>query len=914
MTTALAQDVGLACSRSKVRIPRQTLMARPRLIARLDEQPHARLRLVQAPAGYGKTSLLQLWSSYLRSAGVSVAWMSLDESDREPVLFVRRLLQALEEAGWGPRPELRRMLALGGAQSARAVVAAVAVEFGDPAGISIVLDDAHHLLGSEAEACLEQLVGCGPPELKLAAATREELGPAFDRQRALGEVADLGPADLGFDSMETRVFLEGLGCDDLAAPEIEALQRRTEGWPAGLKLFSLIRRGPDGSVRPVEAFTGEVRQIADYFVEDVLARQAPSLQDFMLRSSVLQWLSPDICDEVLGIRGSDELLRRCHDRGLFLSRRSEDGGVYRWHQLFAEHLRRALADRNHEMSLRLHRRAGEWLAGQGRPVEAFEHALRANAPDFAADVLDGCCDALWSEGRQATVEQLALRLPPNVLAAHPRIALLLVWRWAARWRLQEARDLLAVSQASLARLRATGREPDFLRRQTWRALHRESQIAQAAYDLPALEAHSARLIQDAAAVDDPYLLASAYNSIQYAEREQFKLTKVDQWAALARDRAAVAPQVQVFIAAITGGSYLLMGRSQEAMDFLSEALAFAKGFAGDPTPLAAAAAMPLARVLCERDEVESASALLDRYMPHALQLGFVDQLVDAWLTRARLSRLKGDAASAAAALEEAFEFGARRDLERLRVMASAERIRMLVRAGELDEAQRLLRQCGVRGEGQSRAARMRFTTQESALSQAWCRLAAARGELGEALAVARQWRSFVTTANAVQASVEWEILVAELLAMAGERSAGLRAMAQAVARAAPGRLIRPFRDEGEPVAGLLGDLGACRGLLGADGAAFLQELSARLGPDLDRAAAASKVHDEDGSALMGRLLDREIQIVGLAGAGASNREIGEKLALTEGTVKWYLQQAFDKVGVRDRVRAADKLRRLGLMN
>ena len=69
MTTALAQDVGLACSRSKVRIPRQTLMARPRLIARLDEQPHARLRLVQAPAGYGKTSLLQLWSSYLRSAG-----------------------------------------------------------------------------------------------------------------------------------------------------------------------------------------------------------------------------------------------------------------------------------------------------------------------------------------------------------------------------------------------------------------------------------------------------------------------------------------------------------------------------------------------------------------------------------------------------------------------------------------------------------------------------------------------------------------------------------------------------------------------------------------------------------------------------------------------------------------------------
>lgn len=912
MKGALAHDVGLARSRSKLRIARQTLIVRPRLIRRLDEAGGARLCVIQAPAGYGKTSVLQLWSSFLAETGRPTAWISLDETDREPVLLVRRVLQAFSEVGQPPEAHLSSMLATGGAQSAQAIIAAAASAFAShPAGACIVLDDAHNLLGSEAMACLEQLVSSARPELKLVLATREDLGAALKRPRALGEAFELGAEDLAFDEAETRAFLEGLGYDDLSASDVAALHHRTEGWPAGLKLFSLMRRG---SELPVEAFTGEVRQLADYFVEAVLAWQPPSLRDFMLRSSVLEWLTPDICDDVLGIGESDEFLRLCHDRGLFLGIRDDGQGAYRWHQLFAEHLRRTLHDRDPEATLRLHRHAAEWLAEHGRPVEAFEHGLKANAPEFAARILDDCCEALWSDGRQATLEQLALRLPPDVLAAHPRTMLLLVWRWVARWRLEDARSLLAVSVNSLGRLQAAGQDPAFLCRQNWLALHREAQIAHAAYDLPALEAHSTKLIQNADAVDDPYLLASCYNSLQYAQREQLKLGKVEQWTELAQGHGAGVPQAQVFVAAISGASYLLMGQSDRALKLLSGGLAVAKAFAGDPTPLAAMAAMPLARAHCERDELDRAWALLNRYMPHATQLGFADQLVDGWLTKARLLRLGGDADGACAALDEALEFGARLDLERLQVMAGAERALMMARSGEFDEAAHLLRRCGMRGDAQPRATRMRFTAQDSAMGLAWCRLAAARAQVGEALAVARQWRSLLVAAKAAHAAVEWEILLSELLVLSGERNASLRCVAQAVARAAPGRLIRPFRDGGAPVASLLGELAGGPGV-DAEAQVFLRDLLARLGANhLVASAALTEIpDDDDDAALMGRLIGREIQIVRLAGAGLSNREIGESLGLTEGTVKWYLQQAFDKIGLRDRIRAAEKLRRLGVM-
>jgi len=161
---------------------------------------------------------------------------------------------------------------------------------------------------------------------------------------------------------------------------------------------------------------------------------------------------------------------------------------------------------------------------------------------------------------------------------------------------------------------------------------------------------------------------------------------------------------------------------------------------------------------------------------------------------------------------------------------------------------------------------------------------------------------------------EWEITLAELLLVSGDLGGAKRALRQAIACAASGRLVRAFLDEGEPIAFLLRLLAKERPDSDVEVRQFLEVLLA--GADRESLAVEGSVpadaEEEEATAIMGQMNGREIQILALAGSGLLNRQIGEKLGLTEGTVKWYLQQAFDKVGIRDRVLAAEKAKRLGL--
>ncbi len=917
MEAAAGWQLAHGVSRTKLRVARQPLMERPRLVGRLDDGRDARLFLLQAPAGYGKSSLLQQWSSYLALTGSTVAWLSLDASDREPALFARRLLRALEQAGVPPELRLSQLLSLEGNYSARVVITAMASGFaGGLAPIYIMVDDAQHLKGSDAFACLKVLLDVAPPQLKLVVATREGLDLPLDRLRAIGEMIELKAEDLRFSLAETAFYLAREGHQDLGHEDIALVQKRTEGWAAGLKLFCMALRGDRDYAQVLESFSGELRQVADFFVEDVLSQQSPELQEFILLTSVLDWLSPALCDYVLDIRNSRDLIDRCEGSGLFLIELDNTRTAYRYHHLFAEHLRRTLHDRSPSRADQLCRKASGWLMGEGRHIEAFEYALKGGDPVAAADILDASCESLWARGHQSTVQRLAARIPAHVQAMYPRIMLALAWRLTAQWRLEEARNLVAVSRARLAQLAQGGADPGFLWRQNWLALHRESQIAMAAYDLPALEAHTTALIQDAAAIDDPYLLASCHNSLQYAQREQYRLANVEKLEALAgeyRQNTGSAHGL-IFAAAISGPSYLLLGRTDRAIEVLSDGLAVAREWAGDDAPIGSIAAIPLARVRYECNETDEAWDLLEKYMPLATTAGFVDQLVAGWITRSRLLRMRRDWASARSVLEEAVEFAGRHELERLRIVATAEHVRVLLRMGRPDDAARLARRRGILAHAHSGAAnRSRFTTQDGAIALAWCRLVATRDRVNDALGVARQWRSFVVSAQAAHAAVEWEIALSELLLVSGDPTAAKRAMWQAVARAARGRLVRPFLDEGEPVAFLLRRLAKDGGAIDAAAAAFLQVLlEAADAEGLAVGEDAAAETDDDASAIMGQMNSREIQIVTLAGLGLLNRQIGDKLGLTEGTVKWYLQQAFDKLGIRDRVRAAEKVRRLGL--
>jgi LuxR family maltose regulon positive regulatory protein len=648
----------------------------------------------------------------------------------------------------------------------------------------------------------------------------------------------------------------------------------------------------------------------------VFARQPHEVQEFLLRTCILERLSPALCDSLPGVRDSRDLLDRCDAGGLFLVGLDHTRTWYRYHSLFTDFLRRQLNDRLPGLAGELHVAASRWLEEAGFHIEAFEYALRGSNAIRAAEILDRQCNAMWSAGRQQVIQSMAERLPPHVQALYPRIMLALAWRLIACWKIDQAQQLIAVCQARLAEVKQESPETTAGRNLRHRILHRESQIALHLYQLDDVERVSRQLLEEIRDTDDdPYFKASVLVTLQYAQREHFQLANTHRLIEQSREtlqRTGFSHGI-VFHSAHAGPSYMLAGRVQEATRTLTEGLKIARDLTGRGSSLGAIVALHLAQLMYDRNDLEGATELMEEYFHPDEPVGVADQLVAGWITHARLVRLRVGLEASLEALGEAADFAERHSATRLRLVAAAEYVRVLLRLGRPDDAARYAKRVGLGRKFEHPSGRGRLTTADSAQGLAWCRLAAAQDRIAEALVVARRWRAHVTTVEAVHAAVEWGVLVSELLVLSGDHKGAQRSLSQAIAQAAPARFSRAFLDEGEPIALLLPRMVSAEPQPGDAADTFIREMLSDLGGPCSDSPLAPALEPIDRSAVAGRLSTRELEILTLAGSGQLNKQISEKLGLTEGTVKWYLQQVFDKLGIRNRARAAVKARQLGLI-
>lgn len=905
------------------------MVARPRLMRLMQQRGYSRVTLVKAPPGYGKSCLLAQMAESQRNSGRAVAWLGIDFRDKEPHALFRRLLSALRQSGLEmPESPVGSL----SSESFLPLDAAIAGLCDGLRGrdVCLFIDDLQLLKDSAALDYLRMLIESAPPELQIVLSSREEVGLPLSRLRVLGELHEIGIDELKFTADEIADFLGRAGLVDLSAADLSALEERSEGWAVALRLFTMALRGTTDVGAMLAKMTGELRQIADFFSEEVLTRQPAEIQDFVMKTAFFHRFCPEMAEKALGISGGVELLAACEGAGLFLISLDEVRNWYRYHHLFGEFLRRRFRDRAPDAVTRLYRNASEWHLDEGQNEDAFDYALLADDAMRAAEILDGCCEAMWAAGRQRTIQSMGTRLPADVLAQFPRIMLILAWRAFAEWRFEDARHLIATTKARLAELELqTPRHPDL---DKFRLLvqHRESQIAHASNDLGKLEQLcSAALSNTSELARDPYLHASFLNSLQYAQRERLKIGHIDRHDAMARELVARtgSRQGEVFIAMISGPSFLLAGRAQKAAATLEAGLKVAEELAGHGAPLGSLVALPLARVYYEQDRIDQAEALVDAYLHRATVGGMIDPLVAGWVTRARLLRLKKNPDGALAALEEAADFGRRLALERLLVAVNAEKLRLLLHLGRPDEAESFARRSGLSaftrgGEGETGEAHAHgqggYSNLDGNVALGSCRLLAAQDRIGDALAIARQWRTHAANSQVEHLTLQWDIALAELLYLSGDQLAAQRALQKAVARGHAGQFYRSFIDEGEPVLSILRQLSAAAPHTPSEAPelAFLREIIARSRPEGEQARthlAEGEIDPNTDLSIFGKVNRRELEVLSLAASGMQNRQIARKLGLTEGTVKWYLQQIFDKLGIRERYLAAQRARQLGLI-
>jgi LuxR family maltose regulon positive regulatory protein len=452
---------------TKLYIPRirRNLVPRPRLIEQLNDGLQRKLTLIAAPAGYGKTTLVGEWVQAMGSAApaTGIAWLSLDEGDNDPTRFLSYSVAALRTID--PNIAKGALSALRSAQPppAEAVLTSLINDIAaNPTRIIPVLDDYYLIGSSPVDEALTFLVDHLPPQIHLVIATRDDPPLPLARLRTRGQMTELRAVDPRFTLSEAAQFLNQVMGLNLSTEDVAALEARTEGWIAGLQLATISMRGHKDATSFVKSFTGSHRFVLDYLIEEVLEQQPQDVQTFLLQTAVLDRLTGSLCDALTGQDDGQATLESLEQANLFIVPLDNERRWYRYHQLFADLLRRRLRQSttsstgNEQRDVaELHIRASEWYESHGLEVQAFHHAAAANDVDRTTRLIEGGGMPLTFRGALTPVLIWLESLPTAVLDARPSLWVTYASAVLAAGQVTGVEEKLQAAEAALQ-----GAEPD----------------------------------------------------------------------------------------------------------------------------------------------------------------------------------------------------------------------------------------------------------------------------------------------------------------------------------------------------------------------------------------------------------------------------------------------------------------------
>ena len=899
--TAPERDVLLA-TKLYMPGPRSGQVARPRLLARLDEGVARGLVLVCAPAGYGKTVLLADWT---RLRGQPVAWLSLDAGDNDPARFWRHAVAALDRACPGTGEQVAPLLGPPAPASFQGLVMALINELAADEAL-LVLDD-YHVIGSpQVHESLAFLLEHRPAGICVVLASRSDPPLPLARLRARGQLTEIRVAELRFTRAEAAELLQ-YAASALPDASVAALAARTEGWAAGLQLAALSLRGQDDAAAFVAAFTGSHRYVLDYLAEEVLEGQDKQLRTFLLETSLLERLSGPLCDAVTGREGSQALLEEAERAGLFVIPLDEVRGWWRYHHLFAGLIRARLQEEKPGDVPMLHRNAAAWYQEHGLADDAIGHAVAAGDMLWAARIIEQHFDMVYSIGGEAaTIHRWLSVLPAEVVRSRPRLLLAQALMAATSGRIEVVEPLLDAVECAPPDWTDEPFEPTagvaashLINVPATTTLHR-SYLAQLHGDAEATAAFAAQALAESKP-EERMLSASAHGFLAVAEWLRGRLAEAER--AFASSVTGWREIGQLTITAWGYYSLALVRRAQGRLD--AAALTCERALdtlvtTGRPLPAAGLGYVGLADIAYQRDELDSALRYTTEGIALCRQFVYTPPLANGLATLAMIRQATGDPAGALEAITEAGQ--AAPGPAGMLNPVPAQRARLLLAQGDLAAAARFPPENGLGPDDEPNYAR-----EPGHLVLA--RILLAQDRPGQALALLDRLHAAAAAQGRTGSLIETGALRALALAAAGDEAAAVTALAGALLLACPQGQVRVFADEGPPMAALLGRLIAAQrtGQAAADvPLGYLARLQRAFGP-------GQPARDPISPAIVDPLTSREFEVLTMMAAGQSNQAIARELVVTLDTVKKHVGHVLGKLGAANRTEAVARARELSLI-
>jgi LuxR family maltose regulon positive regulatory protein len=904
--------------------PRFNRVYRPRLLNLLGQTSQYPLTLICAPAGYGKTTLLAEWIQNCRESvktenahlhtNYKITWVSLDQDDNDPSRFLAYLLAALENTQPGIMTEARLLLGSPRALPSQALLSQIVNELqGLPFNLGLILDDYQSIHNPAVHEIITFLLDHQPDQLHLVISTRANPPLPLHRLRARNQLLDLRAKDLRFTYDETAAFLNDVMELSLLAEDIDTLENRTEGWIAGLQMAAISLQDLQDRSAFIHDFGGSHRFILEYLIEEILKRQSPETQSFLLQTSVLDRMCQPLCDALLGDSISGEVkLEDLERANLFLSPLDEIGCWYRYHTLFADLLRARLKQVQPDLIPVLHKRASRWYEREGIPLETVKHALEANDLERAAHLLEVFTMDFMERGEMSLLLNYVHQLPDDILRNNPELTVQQAWLLAFSGQIEQVEPLLTQLESQTL--------PDGHDHNYQEILGNIAIIRGFMADFRGDMAAAVRLANKAdellpgnsllARSVVHYVLGDAYyteGDLELAEQEYEKIQQIGSLSGnLWINEEAIFKIAQV---------KKLQGKLHAAFDLYEEVIASAKEKKFHNTASMAATYIGLSDLQREWNQLDAAQHAAMQAVRSMERWPISIDLVNGYLSLSRTAIAQGHMDTAEEALKKADEYSRKGELFKLTWKnLDACRVRLWLAENDLVAVHHWLEHHQI---DTWFAEKSDTISTLEAMTVARAMIALDGERIDKAIRLLNQFTQSSRSAGQTALLIEFDTLLALAYRARGENQTALGFLNECLLLSQPEGYLRQFLNEGEIMKSMLEELRiSVRGSdkkEESDLCRYIDQILSAF-PDVQGFHPNLMKHIPSALTLIEPLSDRELEVLDLVCKGFSNREIAEKLVVTLDTVKKHNSHIFSKLGVTNRVQAVLEARKWGLVH
>jgi LuxR family transcriptional regulator, maltose regulon positive regulatory protein len=923
--------------RTKLFVPRShpEIVERPWLDQRLDEGTNAKVTILCAPAGFGKTTLLSRW---IKLSQRPVAWFSIDEGDNDPTRFWSYFISALQsfqpEIGknalamlWAPKPPPVEMVLTELLNEA----SVLEIDF------LVVLDDYHIIENGSIHAGITFILENLPSQMHLIIAGRSEPPLPIPLLRGQRELIELHQDDLRFNSQETEFFFNQIMNLGLSSKQITALEEMTEGWAAGLQLAGMvleaIHKEPgnlgaisdDGFSNFQSIFSGSHRYVFDYLAQEVVDQQPKHVRSFLLHTSIVNRLCSSLCDDLYPPEEdtNQAILEYLETANLFILPLDSQRQWYRYHHLFASFLRTLL---EHEYSNKwiagLHRKASHWYSQNGYTNEAVVHALEALDYPYAVALLKSITEDMFNTSQLTTLKNWLAMIPASILAQDAKLSLTYAWARLATGEVEYIEKHLKDVEQVLGAT-ADGTESSLSLSPDLRSILGEicsirASLAFNRSDLTAVldycrlaRRYIQKEIQSGVIEEQASILgvvafnqavAEEYTGLTIEARRAF-----EEAIRLNQDNPHLLPLATGHLA----GIQVLQGKLRQAEETYQNALLITKS-QKFPTPLSAMVLTGLGNLLCEWNRLDQALEHLREGIHLGRQWNQWESLIPGYLGLARLHWAQGDCELALQVLEEVNALA--KQLQVIWVDQPVHSYQALIaaRSGDLETASAWAKSLAL-----AQYQEINFSLEADALILT--RIYLAQNRLAEAADLAANIIWSAETGARFGRVIEGCLLQALALYLQGGLSNAAPVLNRALNLAAPENYQRIFLDEGPAMGDLLYQVKEGGLITRPDQKGELLKYLDHLIDQFREAVASSAssahlrpVRSGMNKAYIEPLSERETEVMRLILAGLTNQEIAEELFISLNTVKSHIKNIYKRLGVSKRAKAIARWRELGL--